>query len=60
VAGTSIKHRHEGEVVYGGRTYTYRGDIRWTIQNEKKFVVVIPPDLDDEPAKSATQKRIWE
>jgi hypothetical protein len=43
---------------YVGRTYTYGGDIRWTNQNEKKFLVIIPPDLDEEAAKSSTQKRM--
>jgi hypothetical protein len=43
---------------YVGRTYTYGGDIRWTIQNEKKFTP--PLDLNEKSAKSETQKRIWE
>jgi hypothetical protein len=39
-------------------TYTYGGDIRWSIENEKRHKVVGPPDLDATAA--ATYKRIWE
>jgi hypothetical protein len=51
---TSIKELAE----YFGRTYTYGGDIRWTVENEKMFPVPCPKDVaaDD----GATIKRIWE
>jgi hypothetical protein len=51
---TSIKELAE----YVGRTYTYGGDIRWTVENKKMFNVPCPKDVaaDD----GATDKRIWE
>jgi hypothetical protein len=50
---TSIKELAE----YVGRTYTYGGDIRCTVENEKKFLVPCPEDVaaDD----GATINRIW-
>jgi hypothetical protein len=30
---------------YVGRTYTYGGDIRWTVENEKMFPVPCPKDV---------------
>jgi hypothetical protein len=44
---------------YVGRTYTYGGEMRWTIGNEQKCVITIPSDLDAATTTS-TQQRIWE
>jgi hypothetical protein len=30
-----------------GRDYTYGGDIRWTLENEIKFIVPVPEELSD-------------
>jgi hypothetical protein len=43
---------------YVSRAYTYGGDIRWSIENEKKYTVVVPEDID--ATSSSTDKRIWE
>jgi hypothetical protein len=51
---TSIKELAE----YVGRTYTYGGDIRWTVENEKMFPVPCPKDVAADAG--ATDKRIWE
>jgi hypothetical protein len=51
---TSIKELAE----YVGRTYTYGGDIRWTVENEKMFPFPCPKDVAADAG--ATDKRIWE
>jgi hypothetical protein len=30
---------------YAGRTYDYRGDVRWSIKNEEKYVPIKPADV---------------
>jgi hypothetical protein len=45
---------------YVEREYTYGGDIRWTVKNEKRFTVPKPEDSDETSASSATEQRIWE
>jgi hypothetical protein len=51
---TCIKELDE----YLGRTYTYGGDICWTLENEKMFPVPCPTGvvMDD----GAMAKHIWE
>jgi hypothetical protein len=51
---TSIKELAK----YVGRTYTYGGDIRWTVENEKMFPVPCPKDVAADAG--ATINRIWE
>jgi hypothetical protein len=46
-------------VEYVGCTYTYRGDMRWAIENEQNLMVEVPKDLPVE-STSATDKKIWE
>jgi hypothetical protein len=43
---------------YVGREYSNGGDIRYTVENEKMFVVQVPADPVDKV--SASEKRIWE
>jgi hypothetical protein len=42
-----------------GHIYTYGGDVRWTIDNEPKFTVSVPPD-GKIVELNATAKHIWE
>jgi hypothetical protein len=44
---------------YVGLTFTYGGDLNWTIEHTKKFVVPEPDDIDAKTI-SATDKNIWE
>jgi hypothetical protein len=51
---TSIKELTK----YVGRTYTYGGDIRWTVENKKMFPIPCPEDVAADAG--AKIKRIWE
>jgi hypothetical protein len=43
---------------YGGRKYTYGGDIHWTIDNNKMFPMPMPEDVATDANKIV--KHIWE
>jgi hypothetical protein len=38
-----------------GKTYTYGGDMRWTIENEENCGVPVPKDIDESPTKVINQ-----
>jgi hypothetical protein len=44
---------------YVDHAYTYGGGVKWTIENEQKFTVPVPPDVETDKL-NVTVKRIWE
>jgi hypothetical protein len=44
---------------YGGRTYTYGGDLKFTVESEEKFTLPKPTKVEVDQL-DATHKQIWE